>query len=182
MSHPQADTIRGSYRRGWSIAMLAVTFDLTQGQVRAILANALDDVDAERSPSPGGAAVDADAQPAAAATAQPAGAMATAPAAEAVVDAPEAPCRTTDNARVRTPDEARIRTTAAGRGCQWIEGDLVPGREPAFCGAARREGSSYCPAHHLRAYQAGTATAAQREQRRSARRLPAGGAEELDFA
>lgn len=213
MSHPQADTIRGSYRRGWSIAMLAVAFDLTQGQVRAILNDALDDSydngfqgAAQPAGMPAEEPAPCDDAPGAmnrASAPTHGGDHVTAPEGTRLYGAEEAEGSRPDAssapmappatvavlsprpraARRTTSPEARCRTTAEGRGCQWIEGDLVPGRAPAYCGADRREGSSYCPAHHLRAYQSGTSVTAQREQRRrSARRLPAGGAEELDFA
>ncbi len=35
-------------------------------------------------------------------------------------------------------------------GCRWIEGD--PRAQHPYCGAATKEGSSYCTEHHARAY------------------------------
>lgn len=35
-------------------------------------------------------------------------------------------------------------------GCRWIEGD--PRAQHPYCGAATKEGSSYCAEHHARAY------------------------------
>ncbi len=38
-------------------------------------------------------------------------------------------------------------------GCRWIEGD--PRAQHPYCGAATKEGSSYCTEHHARAYYSG---------------------------
>ncbi len=35
-------------------------------------------------------------------------------------------------------------------GCRWIEGD--PRAQHPYCGAATKEGSSYCAEYHARAY------------------------------
>ena len=38
-------------------------------------------------------------------------------------------------------------------GCRWIEGD--PRAQHPYCGAATKEGSSYCAEHHARAFLRG---------------------------